>query len=137
MISKTSLLLTLLALSVNFVSAITQAQCSTLCTNLQKVPRPNAATLNVIGVTGDKCGCKNPQDANSALICRKFQNRWDIDTLSTCKALQITFLLGGFKSYDYNNIGKNGDTCYPIIISGKTKLCVKNGVTQYGSWMCR
>ena len=127
MISKTSHLLTLLALSVNYVlSAATQAQCVSLCSKLQKYSSYSATVYNGIGVVYDNCICKNPEAANMPLICTNFgfqsptasylfhvdkTGNWRCRIDSICNTLERAIRQGTFKPYDYYNVGKLGDKC--------------------------
>ena len=142
MISKTSLLLTLLTLPVNLVSAVTQAQCVALCNRLQKYSSYSSASYNGIGVYNDNCICKNPENANMPLTCRKYSSpastspyifhggktgNWRCNIYSTCETLEQAINRGIFKPYDYYNIGKIGDKCsiYMTGIYVSTYFCQK------------
>ena len=138
MISKTTILLLLLALTSNLVSAaITRALCVNLCSKVSN-NYPNVTAYNNIGNVGDKCICKNKFNAAVQSSCEKFGYQRSIKTgnwlclrLVTCSTLKLALEDGAYKSYDYYNIGKYEDTCtYPNPSNSLLPYtCVKGNTT--------
>ena len=112
-----NLILTLLALTSNLVSAVTRTDCNTLCSGLNNGQSSEA--YKGIGMYGDKCICKNAKSPALPIACEKrdparyYQQNstWDCPAYATCKTLCNAISYGGVKPYDYYNIGKYGDRC--------------------------
>ena len=162
MFGKISLLLTILALSLNVVSAGTQAQCGDFCTRLQA--SAGLAILNTYGFVGLKCYCRNAKAADSTQICVKSKTGWSILKYKTQVALTkaLTDLSASFISpkpqvYDFNQIGNVGNKFsveFPVTVANfpatfqkcncekKTVKYTGNTPTLYyfpqmtGQWWC-
>ena len=127
-----NVILTLLALTFNLVSAgITPTKYSDLCFTLNYDVQ-QLADLNTIGDYGDKCICKNKYNPTLQYTCTKgnytlpknFNNynayyapdktgNWHCLKAPTCNTLCSALKdKEAFESYDYDKIGTLGNTCY-------------------------